>query len=69
VADPTSRRDVPAEVVARAPTVPGGYVYEIEGEYGPDDAVPPEAVKGAWPVDDEGVPTGEFIPNPKYRQG
>lgn len=69
MADPTSRRDVPAEVLTRARAFPGGYVYEIEGEYGPDDAVPPEAVKGAWPVDDEGVPTGEVIPNPNHRPG
>jgi hypothetical protein len=69
VAEPTSGRDVPDEVVARARAFPGGYVYEIEGEYGPDEAVPPEVIKGAWPVDAEGVPTGEFIPNPNYRPG
>jgi hypothetical protein len=46
---------------------PGGWVYKIEGNYGPDDAVPPEAIVGAWKVDEDGNITGDFIPNPNYR--
>jgi len=46
---------------------PGGWVYEIEGSFGPDDAVPPEAIVGAWKVNDVGEIVGEFIPNPNYR--
>ena len=46
---------------------PGGHVYEIDGDFGPDDAVPPEAIKGAWKVDDEGHLTGEFTPNPNFK--
>ena len=46
---------------------PNGWVYEIEGDYGPDDAVPPEAVVGAWNVDPEGRIVGDFIPDPNYR--
>ena len=45
---------------------PGGHVYQIEGNYGPDDAVPPEAIVGAWQVDANGKIVGEFIPNPNY---
>jgi hypothetical protein len=47
---------------------PGGWVYKIEGNYGPDDAVPREAVVGAWQVDENGNITGEFIPNPNFRR-
>jgi hypothetical protein len=63
-----SVRTIPPELVAEARAFPGGYVYEIDGEFGPDDVVPPEVIRGAWPVDDMGVPTGEFIPNPNYRR-
>ena len=45
---------------------PGGWVYKIAGDFGPEDAVPPEAIVGAWQVDDDGNITGEFIPNPNY---
>lgn len=47
---------------------PGGWVYKIEGNYGPEDAVPREAVVGAWQVDENGNITGEFIPNPNFRR-
>jgi hypothetical protein len=47
---------------------PGGWVYKIEGDYGPEDAVPREAVVGAWKVDDYGNITGNFIPNPNYHR-
>lgn len=56
-------------MVEEARRHPGGWVYEIEGDYGPDDAVPPEAIRGAWAVDDHGELTGEFTPNPNYRPG
>jgi hypothetical protein len=45
---------------------PGGWVYKIEGDYGPNDAVPREAIVGAWQVDENGNITGDFIPNPNY---
>lgn len=50
-----------------AKRTPNGYVYAIDGKYGPDDAVPPERIKGCWKVDAEGRICGEFIPNPNYR--
>jgi len=46
---------------------PGGWVYKIEGDYGPEDAVPREAIVGAWQVDENGIITGDFIPNPNFR--
>ena len=45
---------------------PGGWVYKIEGNFGPEDAVPPEAIVGAWKVDEDGNIVGHFIRNPKF---
>ena len=45
---------------------PDGWVYAIDGQFDPDDAVPPEAIKGAWKVDQNGEIIGDFIPNPNY---
>ena len=45
---------------------PGGWVYRISGNYGPDDAVPPEAIVGAWKVADDGTIIGEFMRNPNF---
>ena len=45
---------------------PNGWVYEIDSNFKPEDAVPPEAIKGAWKVNEKGVITGDFIPNPNY---
>jgi hypothetical protein len=61
-----NRHDLPPELVAEAKTRPGGWVYEIIGDYGPDDAVPPTAIRGAWKVDDEGQIVGDFLPNPVF---
>jgi hypothetical protein len=63
------KHDVTPEVCEAARKNPGGWVYKIEGNFGPDEAVPPEAVVGAWKVDDFGNLTGEFISNPNYKPG
>jgi hypothetical protein len=36
------------------------------GDYGPDDAVPPTAIRGAWKVGDDGQIVGDFLPNPVF---
>ena len=41
----------PLELVEEAKRFPDGWVYEISGSYGPHDAVPPEAIKGAPSVE------------------
>lgn len=46
---------------------PGGRVYRIKGTYDPDGAVPPEAIVGAWKVDEAGRIYGDFIPNPNFQ--
>jgi hypothetical protein len=54
------------EAIEEAKRNPNGHVYAIHGTYGPDEDVPPHAIKGAWKVDAQGNITGEFIPNPNY---
>ena len=55
------------EAIAEARKHPNGHVYAIEGNFGPSDAVPPQAIKGAWKVDAQGNIVGDFIPNPNYQ--
>ena len=43
-----------------------GWVYRIEGEYRSEEAVPPEAIVGAWKVGPDGKIVGAFVPNPNY---
>jgi hypothetical protein len=58
--------DLPPALIAEAKTKPGGWVYEIVGDFGPDDAVPPTAIRGAWKVGDDGEIVGDFLPNPVF---
>jgi len=60
---------ITAEVIDAARKNPNGWVYKIEGSFGPEDHVPPESIVGAWKVDEHGQITGEFIKNPKYQPG
>jgi hypothetical protein len=64
------REDGPSpEAIAEAARYQdGGWVYEIRPGYGPDDAVPPDAVRGAWKVAPGGKIEGSFVPNPNYRE-
>jgi hypothetical protein len=53
-----------SQAIKEAASNPGGWVYQIEGNFSAQDRVPPEAIVGAWKVDDNGKIIGEFIPNP-----
>jgi hypothetical protein len=59
-------RQPPKAAVEEAKQNPGGWVYEIDQKFDPNGAVPPEGVIGAWKVDDDGIISGDFIPNPRY---
>jgi hypothetical protein len=63
----TNDRPIPPGLVAEAAKHPGGWVYEIAPGYDPAGRVPPEAIVGAWKVDDAGRLTGEYTPNPNHR--
>lgn len=56
------------DMLEEAKNNPGGWVYVIEGNYGPDDEVPPHAIAGAWQVDETGNIVGDsFQANPNYQ--
>jgi hypothetical protein len=57
----------PPSAQAEAKRHPNGFVYQIDGNFGPDDAVPPDRIVGAWKVDANGKIVGEFLPNPNYK--
>ena len=58
-------RPLPGEI-EEAKTTPNGWVYRIAGNFRPEHAVPPEAIVGAWKVDEHGMIVGDFIANGKY---
>ncbi|MGW8390640.1 hypothetical protein [Pseudoduganella sp. HUAS MS19] len=55
------------QMIEEARQNPGGWVYQIQGNFGPNDHVPPEAIVGAFKVDAKGELTGEFQANPNFR--
>jgi uncharacterized protein (DUF2126 family) len=56
------------EMQQEAKRHPNGWVYVIQGNYGPDDAVPPEAIAGAWRVDGSGnIIKDSYVANPKFK--
>jgi len=65
---PPPKRLPTAGVIEEAKKHPGGWVYEINGNYGEDGYVPPHAIAGAWKVNDAGLIEGDFIPNPNFRK-
>ncbi len=52
--------------VEEAKRHPNGWVYRIKGDFLPGEAVPKEAIVGAWKVDASGKIVGEFMPNPTH---
>jgi hypothetical protein len=52
--------------IAEAKRFPNAHVFRIAGRFLPHEAVPPEAIIGAWKVNREGQIVGEFVHNPKY---
>ena len=62
-------QEITEEVIRAALQNPNGWVYKIEGDFGPDEHVPPECVVGAWKVDANGKLTGEFVKNQNYQPG
>lgn len=54
------------EEIEEARKLPNGNVYRIAGEFGPQDAIPGDAVVGAWRINERGEIVGDFVKNPKY---
>jgi len=62
----TNNPEVTPSLIAEAKLNPNGWVYHVDFKYHPDDYTPPEAIVGAWEVDDKGDLTGEFKANKNY---
>jgi len=60
------RIEITPDVIEQAKRNKNGWVYVIDGEFLPNQAVPPHAIVGAWKVDSRGEITGEFERNPNY---
>ncbi|WBQ17837.1 hypothetical protein [Sphingobium yanoikuyae] len=58
--------EITEQARAEARMQPNGWVYAIGGGYNDTEAVPPQAIQGAWKVDASGNITGEFLHNPNY---
>ena len=57
------------QMVEEAKKNPNGWVYAIEGNFGPDDAVPPQAIVGAWKVSPDGkIIEDSFRANPNFKR-
>lgn len=56
-------QQITPDLIEAAKKIPNGYVYKIDGQFGPNEAVPPEAIMGAWKVNEAGNIVGDFIPN------
>ena len=63
----TEPRVPPPEVVRQAAQMPGGWVFEVDGVYEPEDTIPVEHIRGRWRVLPDGTLSGEFQPNPRYQ--
>jgi hypothetical protein len=55
------------EAISEALKYPNGWVYEIDRAFKGKKDVPPQAIRGAWKVDANGIIIGDFIPNPNYK--
>jgi hypothetical protein len=58
--------DVPSEIREAARQAGGGWLDEVVGGHAPP--VPISAIRGAWKLDSNGDPTGEYVANPSFRR-
>ncbi len=56
----------PPAAIEEARRTPNGWVYKIDAAYDVSGDIPPEAIVGAWKVDENGEISGEFLENPNY---
>jgi len=60
------RKVPPEDAVKEALNHPNGWVYEIHASFKKDGQVPPQAIKGAWKVNENGIIIGDYLTNPNY---
>jgi hypothetical protein len=61
------KKTPPKEAIEEALKYPNAWVYEIDPGFEREENIPAQAIKGAWEVNEKGVITGDFIPNPNYK--
>jgi len=52
--------------IEEAKKYPNGWIYRFDKSFSKDEEVPPEAIIGAWKVDENGNITGEWKVNKNY---
>ena len=55
------------EMIDEAKRNPNGWIYKIDCKYPDGDNIPPEAIEGAWRVNESGEIFGDFVKNDSYR--
>jgi hypothetical protein len=65
--DDETPADVPPHLFSGNERSPRGWLLLIQGDFGPGDVLPTEAIRGAWVVDANGKPAGRLRRNPKFR--
>lgn len=60
------KKTPPKKAIEEALKYPNGWVYEIDSAFEKNENIPPQAIKGAWEVNEKGVIVGDFVPNPNY---
>lgn len=54
------------EAILEAKKNPNGWVYVIDSAFENEEDIPPQAILGAWKVNEIGEIVGEFIKNENY---
>jgi hypothetical protein len=54
------------EMIKEAKNNPGGWVIQIQGNYSQEEHIPPKDIVGVWKVNEQGLLTKEFKPNPNF---
>lgn len=55
----------PAALLEEARRHPGSWVYEVVGG-ATESALDPALIRGAWKIDADGHPTGDYLENPNF---
>jgi hypothetical protein len=55
------------KAIKEAEKTPNGWVYVIDETFESETDVPPQAILGAWKVDEKGNIVGDFITNPNFQ--
>jgi hypothetical protein len=63
----TDKPEITPEMEAAARDNPNGWVYKVDWPYPEDQHIPPEAIVGAFKVNEHGKLTGDFEANANYR--